>query len=334
MARSILDRTGGVKWCSYKSLTIFICLVNLVVVLYLLCSIRVFSSQSSGQYLFPVKVGQETVYHVFFFWHLAEELLFFPRRFLRRKEHVRRTEESARIRRTLEPVELVRLVKQLSKRFDGERLGWDSDQSVKQKLAGEILQRLSELGPGTNATEQRGFPVLQCLSFLSSVIYVDIILMLMLVKETVGLWLAEKLKSLKLILLNSTTESSMLAKDANILARALESDRKKFLEDIGLWIPSETNNYEINDNPENATEFEEDLIPGQLLPPECHADPHTDYDGLAVRWGPTHHKATLLIVVRHAVEPRLNFKDKYPETYRDSHPKAPVNVPWISGVLI
>lgn len=32
-------------------------------------------------------------------------------------------------------------------------------------------------------------------------------------------------------------------------------------------------------------------------------------------------------------QPRLNFKDKYSESYRNSHPSAPVIVPWISGVV-
>jgi hypothetical protein len=31
-------------------------------------------------------------------------------------------------------------------------------------------------------------------------------------------------------------------------------------------------------------------------------------------------------------KPRLNFKDNYSESYRDSHPTAPVVVPWMSGV--
>lgn len=35
---------------------------------------------------------------------------------------------------------------------------------------------------------------------------------------------------------------------------------------------------------------EEDVLPGRPLPPECHAELHTDYDGAAVRWGLTHHK--------------------------------------------
>lgn len=35
---------------------------------------------------------------------------------------------------------------------------------------------------------------------------------------------------------------------------------------------------------------EEEIIPGQSIPPECHAKHHTNYDGAIVRSGLTHHK--------------------------------------------
>lgn len=34
----------------------------------------------------------------------------------------------------------------------------------------------------------------------------------------------------------------------------------------------------------------DEILPGRPLPPECHAELHTDYDGAAVRWGLNHHK--------------------------------------------
>lgn len=34
---------------------------------------------------------------------------------------------------------------------------------------------------------------------------------------------------------------------------------------------------------------EDGIIPGRAVPPVCNAEPHTDYDGIAVRWGLTHH---------------------------------------------
>ena len=34
---------------------------------------------------------------------------------------------------------------------------------------------------------------------------------------------------------------------------------------------------------------EDGIIPGRIVPDECHAEAHTDYGGVAVRWGLTHH---------------------------------------------
>nr|DAD41228.1 TPA_asm: hypothetical protein HUJ06_015550 [Nelumbo nucifera] len=34
-----------------------------------------------------------------------------------------------------------------------------------------------------------------------------------------------------------------------------------------------------------------------------------------------------------AEKPKLNFKDKYSDSYRSAHPTAPVIVPWVSGVV-
>lgn len=36
---------------------------------------------------------------------------------------------------------------------------------------------------------------------------------------------------------------------------------------------------------------EHEVIPGRQLPPECHAEAHTEYAGSAVRWGLTFHVA-------------------------------------------
>jgi len=39
-------------------------------------------------------------------------------------------------------------------------------------------------------------------------------------------------------------------------------------------------------------DMEHEVIPGRQLPPECHAEAHTEYSGLAVRWGLTFHVAS------------------------------------------
>lgn len=112
------------------------------------------------------------------------------------------------------------------------------------------------------------------------------------------------------------------------------------------------------------------------MPPECYAEAHTDYGGVAVRWGLTHHvnsaadccqacldqaknatagqkKCNIWVYcpkedgcyspdvythenhecwLKQADDPALNFKGHYDEEYRRRHPKAPLVVPWISGV--
>ncbi|KAG0449734.1 hypothetical protein HPP92_027166 [Vanilla planifolia] len=199
MARRVLERLGGVKGCSYKKATISICLVNLLAALYVVCSMTLFSTNSSDFWLARVQA--------------------------------KRLEESVSVRRALEPLELVRLAKKLSKSSEGGRL--DISSAVKRKMADEILKALGGLGSSSNLTEQQ-----------------------------------------------------------EILASTLILDWAKVFEDIGLWIPSHAYNYEAQDKPENVTDFEDKTFRGPLLPPECHAEPHTDYDGAAVWWGLTHHKAT------------------------------------------
>jgi hypothetical protein len=38
-----------------------------------------------------------------------------------------------------------------------------------------------------------------------------------------------------------------------------------------------------------AVDTDDDNIPGKTVPEACHAEVHTDYDGVAVWWGLTHH---------------------------------------------
>lgn len=148
------------------------------------------------------------------------------------------------------------------------------------------------------------------------------------------------------------------------------------------------------------------MLPGRQLPPECHAELHTDYGGAALRWGLTHHKESAYDccmacfdqarrakpgqskcniwvycpsetgcyspdIYQHKYQecwlkyvslllqpinfsavkmppiltmsplhyplqsetPQLNFKDTYSEAYRNAHSRAPVVVPWVSGVV-
>ncbi|OAY78575.1 hypothetical protein ACMD2_18470 [Ananas comosus] len=323
MARGVVEwGRRGAKWCSYRRITITVCSVNLFVALFVLRSL--YSSLYVGD-PFPENKHSD--------------------------DPIKRIEESIRIRKAAEPVELVKVVRKLRKEAyrEEKRKGKLLPLPVKQKLTNEILQRLRSLKDRDNATEQR---------------------------EAVELWRAEKLRDIKMASRKRSSNSSIPAQEAKMLKRALGSNWLMFMEDIGLWMPAGVTNTEHDDKPANEPD-EEEIIPGRPLPPECHAELHTDYDGAAVRWGLTHHKESAADCcqacldhakqakpgemkcniwvycpsefgcyspdiyehkhqecwLKQAEKPRLNFKDKYSERYRSSHPTAPVVVPWISGVV-
>ncbi|RWR92532.1 hypothetical protein CKAN_02174600 [Cinnamomum micranthum f. kanehirae] len=331
MARGEWGNQGrGWKLCSYKRTTIVICSINIVAALYVLhslyTSLFIFSTHSnaSSNYFAAIKYS---------------------------KDHIRKMEESIRVRQEAEPVELIRLVKEIKKGFlSREESVSKLPRHVKQKMADEALQRLKGM-ENANVSEQRA---------------------------SLEIWRNEKLEETKqLIIRNSTTNLMLSTKEAKLLKRVLESDWNLLLEDIGIWIPAEVVNKEIDDKPENEEELEEEIIPGRPIPPECHAEAHTDYDGAAVRWGLTHHKESAADCcqacldqakrakpgemkcniwvycpsedgcfspdkyehkhqecwLKQANNPRLNFKDKYTESYRNSHPDAPLIVPWMAGVV-
>ncbi|KAJ0975956.1 hypothetical protein J5N97_017921 [Dioscorea zingiberensis] len=317
-----MARGGGWwRWCSYKRTTFVVCSVNVVIALFVLRSVylHVFSSSSDPEFKYT-------------------------------DDQIKRVQESIQIRQESEPVELVGLVKKLEGFLQEERLELSS--VMKHNLTNEILNQLKGVKNASNVTEQI---------------------------EAVERWRTEKLESVKRMnFANLTLSTSTTAREAKMLEKALKSDWVMLLEDIGLWMPADVINKDNNDKPENEPELEEeDIIPGRAIPPECHAERHTDYDGAAVRWGLTHHKESAADCcqacmdqakrakpgelkcniwvycpsasgcyspdiyehkhqecwLKQAAAPRLNFKDKYSESYRNSHPTAPVVVPWISGVV-
>ncbi|XP_058089066.1 uncharacterized protein LOC131235973 [Magnolia sinica] len=317
------------KFCSYKRTTVVICSINAVAALYVLHSLYTsfFILSSSGDASPP------------FFGAVKYN-----------EDQIRKMQESIRIRQASEPTELVRLVKGIKEQFSREEKLLSLSRSMKRLIADEVLQQLKGLKANANVSEQ---------------------------KESLEIWRKEKLEEARQFVLgNATSNSTIPAEEAKILERVLESDWFLLLEDIGVWMPAEIIHKESNDTLENEEELDE-IVAGRPLPPECHAEAHTDYDGAAVRWGLTHHKESAadccqacldhakrakpgemkcniwvycpvengcyspdIYVHKHqecwlkqAAKPRLNFKDRYSESYRNSHPKAPVIVPWMSGIV-
>ncbi|BFG18429.1 hypothetical protein CerSpe_047030 [Prunus speciosa] len=316
---------GRAKWgCSYKKTTLIVCSINIVVALYVLRSLY------ASLYIYSDRDSRPTLEYT--------------------PDQIRKMEESVRIRKAAEPVELIRLVKALNKELSREVVV-ELPQPLKLKITNEIVERLKTLRPKANVTEQREF---------------------------VERWCKEKLKEAKqLVLETDASNSKNLHEEAEMLVKALESDWTVLLEDMGLWIPAEIVNTEHHDKPEGEEEELDQILPGRPLPPECHAEVHTDYDGAAVRWGLNHHKDSAADCcqacldqakrakpnekrcniwvycpsesgchspdiyehklgecwLKYAETPKLNFKDRYPESYRNNHPSAPLVVPWASGIV-
>ncbi|XP_073294945.1 uncharacterized protein [Primulina huaijiensis] len=315
---------GRGRWWSYRKTTLIVCSVNIVVALYVLHSLY------NTLYMYPISDSQTT--------------------FRYSEDQIRKMEESNQMRKASEPTELINLVTQLKTIFLKEESVVKLPQHLRRKFVDEILHRLRSLDATANATEQR---------------------------EAVETWRKEKMKEAKLLALGQTINSTILPEEAGEIEKYLSSDWSELSEDIGLWIPAVVVNKEHDDKPEDEEEFDSRILPGRQLPPICHAELHTDYDGLAVRWGLTHHKESAyeccmacLEQAKHAKpgenkcnvwvycpsetgcyspdiyehknqecwlkyseEPKLNFKDRYSDSYRETHPNAPLVVPWVSGVV-
>ncbi|KAJ4966317.1 hypothetical protein NE237_018166 [Protea cynaroides] len=314
---------GRGKLCSYKRTTVVICSINVVIAFYILhyfySSIYIYSDNSG------YNASKFTQYQI------------------------KRIEDSIRIRKASEPIELVRLARKIKKEFSREKNVPELSRSVKQLINKEILQKLKGLNAKASLSEQR---------------------------EVVESWRQGKLQEFKELTLGQTTLNSTIpAEEAKKLLRASDSDWTVLLEEIGLWMPTEIIHKEHHYKPESELELEDQFLPGRPIPPECHTEIHTDYGGVAVRWGFFHHtesaadccQACLDHTIRakpgelicniwvycpseagcyspdiyehkhqecwlkYAEKPQFDFKDKYSESYRDSHPTAPVIVPWVSG---
>lgn len=310
-------------WFSYRRVTVAVCLGNLVAALLVLRALTSsFAPAPPGQ---RVEAARYT------------------------EEQIRRVEESIRIRREAEPVELVQAVKKLRKVFAREeKRRRELPLELKQKVSYDIVGRLHELGDNSSVIQQR---------------------------EAMETWRVETLKDTRSASIQNSSNLGLSIEEARMLKRTLEFNWHALLEDIGLWIPVEVPHTEHDDKPENEPE-EEEIIAGPPLDPQCNAELHADYGGAAVKWGLTHHKESAADCCQACLDqaknarpgemkcniwvycpsefgcyspdkyehkhqecwlkrddrPKLNFKDKYAESYRDSHPRAPVVVPWMSGV--
>lgn len=171
-------------------------------------------------------------------------------------------EESVRIRIDSKPVKLIKMVNELERHFNRQD-AIKLPQPLKQKLTNELLEVLRVVNASGNTTLQH---------------------------EAVQQWRKQTLEEAKRLKNGNTSNSTILPKEAGILAKLLEFKWAEVLDQIGLWIPVHVINNEHNDKPEGEDDFDDTILAGKRLPPECNVEHHTDYGGQAVKWGLTHHK--------------------------------------------
>lgn len=313
------------KCLSYKRTTIVICSINIFIALYVLHSLY------TSVYMYPYSGDAQKAFR------------YSP-------HQIRKMEESIQLRKQLEPVELIKVVNGLKNQLLMDEKVLQIPEHIKQKITDEILVTLKGMNANADVT---------------------------MLQDAVESWRREKLKATTELIHEKTSNSTTSLKEARLLARALGDDWAELSEEIGLWIPVQVIHTVHDDKPEGEEELDDEIIAGKKLPPECHAEVHTDYGGDAVRWGLTHPKESAYDCcmaclnqakqakpgqkkcniwvycpsetgchspdiyqhkhqecwLKYAENPKLNFKDHYPESYRNAHPTAPVIVPWMSGVV-
>ncbi|XP_074264124.1 uncharacterized protein LOC141586716 isoform X1 [Silene latifolia] len=324
----VLQGKSVLKWgCSYKRITLSVCSINIVVALYVLHGLY--------SYLYVYSSNSTTSDY---------DIKYTP-------DQINKMEESLRIRKASEPVELIKVVKNFTSVLAKKQRKPMLSMHLKLLIRDDILLLLRSLPENASLKEQR---------------------------ETVETWRSSKLNETNLVLLGENDTSYVMSTDeAALLVEALQSKWSMVMEEIGLWIPPMVNHEEHDDKPLGIDEFEDYPLAGRPVPPECHTELHTDYGGAAVKWGLSHHKESAADCcqacldqanrakpgqmkcniwvycpsetgcyspdkyehkhqecwLKYAEQPKVNFKDKYSESYRSGHPTAPLVVPWVSGVV-
>ncbi|XP_015080682.1 uncharacterized protein LOC107024258 [Solanum pennellii] len=304
------------NWCSYKRTTILVCSINIFVALYVLHS---YTSPTINAFRYT-------------------------------PDQLTKMEDSNRIRKQLQPLQLIQLINGLKQEFLVDENVLQLPHKIKQKISHEILATLKRVNARDNATLQR---------------------------DAVESWRRKKLKEARELVNRKTSNSTIAPEEAGLLAQILDVDWAELSEEIGLWIPVAIIHKEHHEKPEGEEEFDNEIIAGRRLPPECNVELHTDYGGDAVRWGLTHPKESAYECcmaclnqaknagpndkkcniwvycpsetgcyspdiyqhknqecwLKYAEKAKSSFKDRYSETFRKAHPNAPVVVPWMSGVV-
>ncbi|XP_061343620.1 uncharacterized protein LOC133289651 isoform X2 [Gastrolobium bilobum] len=318
------------KWiCSYKKITLVVCFFNIAISL---CCIRFLYG---SLYIYSGSIARNIVVY--------------------RSDQIWKMEESYEIRKAYKPVELVKWVKAFEGEFSSENVAVELPQHLKQKIIDEVLLRLGSLNSSsTNISHSQGIAKQRVENWRKEKLK-EVKLALvrgisnstisneeagMLVKalesgwavlsEEIGLWMpvevANKEHDDKPEGIHELEEEVLPGRPLPPECNAeLHSDYDGTAVRWGLTHHKDSAAdccQACLDQAKRAKEGEKKCNIWVYCPSEygCHSPDIYQHK---------HQECWL----KYAENPKLNFKDRYPEWYRNSQPSAPVIVPWVSGVV-
>ncbi|KAH7567387.1 hypothetical protein ACOSP7_010753 [Xanthoceras sorbifolium] len=326
MARVEWGYQGRGKWnCSYRKTTLIVCSINIVIALYVLRSLYA-----------SVYVRSNTDFN--------NAVKYTP-------DQIDKMEESMRIRGAKKPIELLKVVKKLKQELSKEDSVLELPRAVKQRVSDEILQRLHSLDAKTNVSAVREVVESWRREKLEEA------------KQSIG---SQKMNSnilqeqTRLLIRALESDWAALSEEIGLWIPAEivhqehddkpEGVKEEEEEEIlpGRPVPPECNTELHTDYGGAAVRW------GLTHPKESAADCCQACLDQAKRANPGQIKCNIWVYcpsetgchspdiyqhknqecwLKYAEQPKINFKGKYPNSYRHSHPTAPLIVPWVSGVV-
>ncbi|KAL2457455.1 hypothetical protein Fot_56269 [Forsythia ovata] len=324
MARGEWGHNGRGKCCSYKRTTLIVCSINIFVALYVLRTLY------TSLYMYPFSDSQTTFRYT--------------------SDQIRKMEESNQIRKASEPTELIKLVRQLKKDFLKEERVMELPQHLKQKLVHEILARLRSLSAGANTTVQREAVESwrkQKLKEVKRLVRGKTLNTTILpeeagvvaralssdwaeLSEKIGIWIPVEI----------------INKEHDDKPEGEEEFDSRILP--GRQLPLECHAEVHTDYGGEAVRW------GLTHHKESAYDCCMACVNQAKRAKPGEKRCNIWVYcpsetgcyspdiyehknqecwLKYSEKPKLNFKDRYSESYRNAHPNAPLIVPWVSGVV-
>ncbi|XP_057424230.1 uncharacterized protein LOC130717866 isoform X2 [Lotus japonicus] len=318
------------KWiCSYKKITLVVCFFNIAVALFCLRSLY------ASLYIYSGSVGRNIVVY--------------------RPDQIRKMEESIQIRKSHKPVELIKWVEALGEEFSRDNVEVELPQHLKQKIVDEVLQRLGSLSSSsTNISHSQVIVKERVVNWRkekleevklavtggasnSTISHEEAGMLVRALEsdwgalsEELGLWIPVEVAN---EVHDDKPEGVEELEEEVLPGRPLPPECKTELHtDYGgtavRWGLTHHKDSAADccqaclDHAKRAKEGDKKCNIWVYCPSEfgCHSPDIYQHK---------HQECWL----KYDEKPKLNFKDRYPEWYRNSHPSAPVIVPWAAGVV-